>query len=58
MHGLGGVPARRQGVIALLPFRFFVVFTKVACIHCRAKNECPNAQAMGIGVKHVEVERR
>ena len=46
------------GVIALLLFRFFVVFTKVACIHCRAKNECPNAQAMGIGVRHVEAERR
>lgn len=58
MRRAGGVPARCLGVIALLLFRFFVVFTKVACIHCRAKNECPNAQAMGIGVKQVEAERR
>jgi hypothetical protein len=36
------------GVIGLLLFRFFVVFTKTACIHCRAKYECPNAEAMGI----------
>jgi hypothetical protein len=39
------------GVVALMLFRFFVVFKKVACIHCRAKNECPNAISMGIGVK-------
>ena len=36
-------------VVALLLFRFFVVFTRIACIHCSAKNVCPNAQAMGIG---------
>ena len=35
-------------LIGLLVFRFFVLFTKVACIHCRAKNVCPNAQAMGL----------
>ncbi|MFC1866273.1 hypothetical protein ACFLYB_06140 [Chloroflexota bacterium] len=34
-------------VIGLLLFRFFVVFTKVACVHCRAKNICPQAQQMG-----------
>lgn len=33
-------------VIGLLLFRFFVIFTKVACIHCRAKNICPQAQSM------------
>ncbi len=35
-------------VAALLTFRFFVLFTKVACGHCRAKSICPNAQAMGL----------
>jgi hypothetical protein len=35
-------------VVGLLLFRFFVVFTKIACVHCSAKNECPNAQSMGI----------
>jgi hypothetical protein len=35
-------------VVGLLLFRFFVVFTKIACIHCRAKKVCPNAVAMGI----------
>ncbi len=35
-------------VIGLLVFRIFVVFPKVACVHCRAKNICPNAQAMGL----------
>jgi hypothetical protein len=32
----------------LLLLRIFVVFTKVACIYCRAKEVCPNAQSMGI----------
>jgi len=36
-------------VIALLVFRFFVIFTKVACVHCRAQNVCPQAQSMGFG---------
>lgn len=36
------------GVIGLLLFRFFVIFPKTACIHCAAKKECPNAQAMGL----------
>jgi hypothetical protein len=34
-------------VVGLLLFRFFVIFPKIACIHCRAKNACPNAKAMG-----------
>ena len=35
-------------VLGLLLFRFFVLFTKVVCIHCSAKNLCPNAQSMGL----------
>jgi hypothetical protein len=35
-------------LIGLLVFRFFVIFPKVACGHCRAKNICPNAKAMGL----------
>ena len=35
-------------LIALLAFRFFVVFPKIACVHCRAKNVCPNARSMGL----------
>jgi len=35
-------------VVGLLLFRFFVIFKKIACIHCAAKKECPNAQSMGI----------
>jgi hypothetical protein len=35
-------------VIGLLLFRFFVIFRKTACIHCAAKKDCPNAQAMGL----------
>ena len=35
-------------VIGLLLYRMFVVFPRVACVHCRAKHECPNAQAMGL----------
>ena len=33
-------------VVGLLLFRFFVIFTKIACVHCRAKNICPQAQSM------------
>ncbi|MFX0205406.1 MAG: hypothetical protein ACFFDT_05425 [Candidatus Hodarchaeota archaeon] len=39
------------GVIGLLFFRIFVVFQKIACVHCRAMNVCPNAQAMGLTSK-------
>jgi hypothetical protein len=35
-------------VVALLLFRMFVVFPKVACVHCSAKHECPNARSMGL----------
>jgi hypothetical protein len=35
-------------VLGLLLFRFFVIFKRIACIHCRAKRMCPNAQSMGI----------
>ena len=35
-------------LVGLLVFRFFVVFPRVACVHCRAKNVCPNARAMGL----------
>ncbi|MFX0113264.1 MAG: hypothetical protein ACFFB3_01825 [Candidatus Hodarchaeota archaeon] len=35
-------------VFALLLYRFFIIFPRVACIHCRAKKNCPNAQAMGL----------
>jgi len=33
-------------VVGLLVFRFFVIFPKIACVHCRAKNVCPQAQSM------------
>jgi hypothetical protein len=33
-------------VVGLLLFRFFVIFTKIACVHCRAKNICPQAKSM------------
>lgn len=36
-------------VVALLLFRFFVIFPRIACVHCRAKNVCPQAQSMGLG---------
>ncbi len=35
-------------VIALLIFRFFVIFPRIACVHCRAKNICPQAESMGL----------
>jgi len=35
-------------VVGLLLFRFFVIFPKIACLHCRAKHECPQAEAMGV----------
>ncbi len=35
-------------LVGLLLFRFFVIFPKIACIHCRAQNICPQAQYMGI----------
>jgi hypothetical protein len=35
-------------VLGLLLFRFFVIFPKIACLHCHAKFKCPQAGAMGI----------
>ncbi|UCD22446.1 MAG: hypothetical protein JSW22_02080 [Chloroflexota bacterium] len=36
-------------VVGLLLFRFFVIFPKIACVHCRSQNICPQAQSMGFG---------
>ena len=36
-------------IVGLLLFRFFVIFPKIACFHCRAQNVCPQAQSMGFG---------
>jgi len=36
------------GVLGLMLFRIFVIFPKIACVHCRAKNICPNAKSMGL----------
>lgn len=38
-------------VVGLLVLRMFVIFPQIACVHCRAKNICPNAQAMGLSNK-------
>jgi hypothetical protein len=35
-------------LVALLLFRFFVIFPKIACLHCRAKHVCPQAELMGV----------
>jgi hypothetical protein len=35
-------------VVGLLVFRMLVIFPKIACGHCRAKNICPQAEAMGL----------
>jgi len=35
-------------VVGLLLFRFFVIFPKIACLHCIAKYKCPQAEAMGV----------
>jgi hypothetical protein len=35
-------------VMGLLLFRFFVMLPRMVCLHCAAKRECPNAQAMGL----------
>jgi hypothetical protein len=36
------------GVVGLLLFRFFIIFPKIACLHCSAKHQCPQAAAMGV----------
>jgi hypothetical protein len=35
-------------LVGLLLFRFFVIFPKIACLHCCAKHKCPQAGAMGV----------
>lgn len=35
-------------VVGLLLFRFFFIFTRIACVHCQAKYECPNAERTGV----------
>jgi len=35
-------------IMGLLLVRFFVIFPKIACIHCVAKYRCPQAGAMGV----------
>lgn len=35
-------------VLGLLLFRFFVIFGRIACLHCRAKYDCPNAERSGV----------
>ena len=35
-------------IVGLLVFRFFVIFPKIACVHCRAQKICPQAQQMGL----------
>lgn len=35
-------------LVGLLLFRFFVIFPKIACLHCCAKFKCPQAEAMGV----------
>ena len=35
-------------IVGLFAFRIFVVFPRVACGHCAAKGQCPNAKAMGL----------
>jgi hypothetical protein len=36
-------------IAVLMAIRYFIVFKRVACPHCAAKERCPNAKAMGIG---------
>jgi hypothetical protein len=35
-------------VLGLMVFRIFVIFPKIACLHCSAKKICPNAQSMDL----------
>ncbi|MFX0042490.1 MAG: hypothetical protein ACFE8L_06230 [Candidatus Hodarchaeota archaeon] len=35
-------------VIGLLVFRFFVIFPKIACLHCNAKFTCPIGEKIGV----------
>lgn len=35
-------------LIMLMIFRIFVLFPKIACVHCYAKFQCPQADQMGV----------
>ena len=35
-------------LISILLLRILIIFPKMVCIHCMAKDKCPNAEAMGI----------
>lgn len=35
-------------VVGLLVFRFFLIFPRIACLHCLAKHTCPQAASMGV----------
>ncbi len=35
-------------IVALLLFRFFIIFNRLACLHCKAKYLCPNAEKTGV----------
>ena len=35
-------------LVGLLAFRFFVIFPRIACLHCYGKFQCPRASAMGV----------
>jgi len=32
----------------LLVFRFFIIFPKIACLHCQAKFTCPIGEKIGV----------
>ncbi len=36
-------------LVGVLLYRFFVIFPRIACVHCRAQNVCPQAKSMGFG---------
>ena len=36
------------GTIGFLVFRFFVIFPKIACLHCYAKFQCPIGEMIGV----------
>ena len=35
-------------LVGLVLFRVFVIFRKIACLHCRSKQICPQAGQMGL----------
>jgi len=35
-------------VLVLLVFRFFIIFPKIACLHCQAKFTCPIGEKIGV----------